>query len=112
MKLEIKTLFKIITTPSCWIRNYDTCKIWDARLNGLLDNEDFEMYSGGHTIYFPKSGIRVWVSNFPYCFGDFYGKGRYINQEFHVLPTRTTVFRLHDMLLEKARKEFIREISE
>lgn len=112
MKLDIKTLFKIITTPSCWIRSYDTCKFWDARLNSLLDNEDFEISDTGYAAYFPKSNIRVWVSNFPYCFGYFYGKGRYCTQASGVLPTRTTVFRLHDMLLEKARKEFILEISE
>lgn len=103
MKLDVKTLFKIITTPTCWIRNYKTSKVWDEKLNTLLDEEDFILDWTGCTIYFPKSEITVWVENYPYASGDLFSSNKpHYSYIYKGLPKRKTVFRLKEKVIQKA----------
>lgn len=58
--------------PTYWLQHTDTCEAWDAILNNALDHGPVE-YNGGHTAV--VSGLKVWVSNWPYAFGSPYRRG-------------------------------------
>jgi hypothetical protein len=77
----MKNLLRILSTPSCWIRNHSTDKTWDLILRQAMAKHKFEPV----TQYTAKLGdLIVWVRNHPYC--SFHPEG------MEVLPRRSTVF--------------------
>lgn len=87
----IKNYLSILTTPSCWLRNYPSSRALSAKLNKLLDNPEFTDFTG-YTV--KLNGEKFWVSNYPYAYGSPY----YAGHELEQLPNRATVFRLHEAL--------------
>ena len=86
--MKIKDIARIITTPNCWIRNSFTDSAWDKELNAILDAHNFFPHSNCRIKLYE---VEIWIENYPYAFG---GKGLYGR-----VPSRTTVFRLHDILV-------------
>lgn len=75
-----------LITPSAWLQNYPTGWVWDRRLNELLDEHGVTDIRD-HTV--KVGNVTVWVSNWPYGYGDPYqpAKG-------HFLPSYSTRLRL------------------
>jgi len=96
--VDLKNIWRVITTPKCWDRLYPYNKDWDDKLNSLLDSGE-KINIGLYTSNI--GNITIWTSNYPYCFGRLYGP-----IEFGILPSRKTVFRLYDRIL----KEIINEV--
>ena len=97
--MKLKTLIRILTTPSCWIRKYKTDLIWDMKLNQLLDKHDFADIGE----YTAKLGnTLIWHSNHPYASFSPY---RPVVGTVSILPTRTTVFRAYDKLVRQLMEE-------
>jgi hypothetical protein len=82
--MKLSEIIQVIMSPSCWIRMKPTSKAWDKELNVLIEKCEpkllnaYEMKLGDYTI---------WISNFPYWYGEFAG----------LLPSRVTVFRLRKL---------------
>lgn len=81
----MKDLFKVITTPSCWIRNYETSKMWDSIILKLLENPKDIHIVGSKVVI---DGVDIWRSNYPYAYGSPY------DSSTGPLPSRATVFKL------------------
>lgn len=82
--------FKILLTPSCWIRNYPTSRVLSDKINkaldaGLLPTVDAGYLGRSYTV--KLDGLELWIENYPYAYGSVYPYGR-------TLPDRATVFRL------------------
>lgn len=93
--MKLKTLIRILTTPSCWQRNYKTDLIWDMKLNQLLDQHEFTEIGE----YTARLGpIVVWIENYPYASFSPYSPAA---GTVSVLPTRETAFRAHDKLVHQ-----------
>jgi len=80
----LATALRVLTTPSCWIRNYKTCKHLSRFINDALD-------SGGAPVQFSEFRVKLasktfWAGNFPYAYGLVGSR----------MPDRATVFRLAD----------------
>ena len=87
MKLE--TIIRIIKTPRCWARNYKTSQTLDSWLKrALLIPAITEI--GQHTC--KVDGKLLWIENYPYAYGNL--------RNIRRLPSRGTVFMLHDELLK------------
>ena len=90
--MKLSMLFRILTTPSCWIRNYTYSHAWDIELNALLDEHQFIPVSSCTAKLGP---LTLWIDHHPYA-------------SFHVyeldktwcLPSRATAFRAMDKLEE------------
>lgn len=78
---------RILFTPSCWIRNHPTSLEWDEWLSKALEDPEISEL-GNHDCLINGKG--VWISNYPYCYGG--------PRRVWVLPKRSTVFRLHDII--------------
>lgn len=91
-KFTVLDACRIITTPSCWLRNAKTCNIWDCRLNQLMDMYELKLVDD-HEVKLGSTSI--WVSNWPYAFGSNYSSNRIVCEP---LPSRTTCFRLKDLI--------------
>lgn len=89
--MKIKTLFRILLTPSCWMRNRKTDKAISAFINNALDNGYAIVIIDRFTVML--NGLELWVRNYPYAFGDECTPNHYSG-----LPDRETVFRLYDEL--------------
>jgi len=113
--MKLKDIFRIIITPKCWSRNEKTNKQWNEELNKILDtippvqfdydwNPIIKQAGKNFTIVL-NNDIAVWVSNFPYC----YGQKRNLDNSNSLegLPSRTACFRLYDYL--KNYKGYINE---
>lgn len=91
--IKLKNIFRIITTPTCWVRNYGYCEAYDRFLNGVLDNatlvwkakSGYEVIIGEHT---------YWIANHPYA-------SFTLGWDTTVMASRTTVFRAMDMYKDK-----------
>lgn len=71
---------------------------WDKRLNELLDtNPEVTDYSG---MTVKLGGIRIWVSNYPYA----YGNPWVDHTDIDILPLHKTRLRLREYLAENAWK--------
>lgn len=90
---RIKTVLRILMTPKCWARNYLTHKKWDKALREQLLNPVFTEISE-HSV--KLNGVEIWVANYPYAYGSQYSS----RTREKYLPSRATVFLLHDMLPE------------
>lgn len=83
------SLFRILTTPRCWLRNHLTNKVLDEWMIEALKEPKFSNY-GSFTI--DLNGKTIWIENYPYGCGEVYGKA-------HLgLPSRSTVFKLFDAI--------------
>lgn len=85
--MNVKMLLRILTTPTCWIRNHDYSAEWDRRLNCALDKGAIISDVGTHTVKI--NGDQIWISNHPYA-----SAVPYLGLQ--VMPSRATVFRLMD----------------
>jgi hypothetical protein len=81
-------LFRILTTPSCWIRNHPTNKALDLWMIEALKNPEFSEVNF-YTIVLNNK--QLWIENYPYCYGYLHG------YESYGLPSRSTVFALFDV---------------
>lgn len=86
---KCKMFFRILTTPSCWIRNYRTNKFWDKKINQCLDNPCFSSLSE-HAVML--NGMKIWIENHPYA------SVRDVCCKKLGMPSRATVFRFYDAL--------------
>lgn len=93
--MKIKTIIRILATPSCWIRNHKVDLVWDMKLNQLLDKYDFTDITE-HTV--TLGSTRVWIKNHPYASFSPYSPAA---GTVSVLPTRETAFRAHDKLVHQ-----------
>jgi hypothetical protein len=82
-------LFRILTTPICWIRVHSTNKALDAWMIQALKNPEFSEITS-YTIVLNNK--KLWIENYPYCYGYLYGHQTY------GLPSRSTVFALFDAI--------------
>ena len=90
--MTLSHVIKIITTPSCWFRNYPTSKLLSNKINYLLDNNTKMRIDYG---VIHLGDLRLWGNNFPYAFGR-----TKITLDVAVMPDRMTVFRLYDAVCE------------
>ncbi len=92
----MKTLFRILTTPLCWIRDRSTNKYVSNFINKSLDDGHVPIMIDNYT--HKLNGKLIWTSNYPYSFGNIY------NDQTRSLPDRKTVFRLYDAIIEEIIK--------
>lgn len=89
MKDFFKSLIFILM-PHYWLMNERYSKLWDDKLNNLMDEYEFKIESQG---YIATLGThRIWICNYPYsCFellkDDSYCSG------FGLRPSRLTILR-------------------
>ena len=88
--MKLSMLLRILTTPSCWIRNYAYSHAWDKELNALMDKYNFEPSTVAVATLGPYT---VWIENHPYA--SFH---QYLPNTIKLLPSRATVFRAMDKL--------------
>lgn len=63
-KWWMKYTIKVLITPSCWIRNYQTSKNWDKKFLKLLEENKW----GSPDQYTACLGdIVIWIANYPYA---------------------------------------------
>lgn len=91
-KWWLKYTIKVLITPSCWIRNYRTSKIWDKQFLKLLEENNWERTSV-YTAYIGSE--EVWISNHPYA--SFFP---YRPAGGGALPSRKTVLYAMDRLVQ------------
>ena len=72
---ELLLDLQYILRPSFWLQNRPTCKIWDKKLNDLMDNAK-EVKVRDHTCHI--DGVGVWISNHPYASGSLYPSGYFL----------------------------------
>lgn len=57
-------ILKVIFSPSYWLMNYNYSKVWDEKLNELLEKNNFtDIGEYDATIW----EYKVWISNHPYA---------------------------------------------
>jgi len=83
-----RMMWRILTTPGCWLRNYPEALELTAYLKACLDAGDEMTPISEHTSSF--GGLRLWTSNYPYAYGQIYGIGG-------GMPSREVVFMLRDI---------------
>lgn len=89
----MKYFFKILFTPSCWLRNYPTSRPLSNKINKLLDEghlpkvvDSGPFFGRAYTAQLGDD-MTLWIENFPYAYGSVYPYGK-------TMPDRATVFRL------------------
>ena len=100
---EKMLLIKVLTTPLCWLQNYEYSRELDIEINRLLDSgETFKDITGYEATL---GDLRLWVENHPYA-------------SFTIMrarPSRATILRAMDKLvvdmMEQNEKENRRSSS-
>ena len=71
----------------------------DKKLNDLLDdpNTKIEHYHYGYNIII-NDNILVWVDNYPYAYGNYYGTKESFGIGSNGLPKRSTCVRLREIV--------------
>ena len=119
--MNLSIIWRIITTPKCWIRNAKTSNGVDTFFKAIVLNKRYvtveEVDCYRMTVNFGNAYYRFWISNFPYsCLtdleqvekynfsnGDFYFKS--VSQSrSRAMPSRATVFEFFD-----AYKKFLKD---
>lgn len=95
---------RIILSPTHWISVYPTNKVWDKKLQTLLENPQFEFVSAGRI---SLNGIQIWIENYPYAYGSKCIETGYTFNKINLLPTRKTRIRLR-----KAVNDFLANYEE
>lgn len=78
--------FRYLFRPSYWLSQYPVCKVWDEKLNYMMDNGFDVKRVDGYTVII--GDYEIWVTNFPFA----YGKDWTVRGDF--LPKRRTRERL------------------
>ncbi len=91
MKKELYYFWRVLITPSCWVRCQKTNKPWDRALRRVLEKPVFTNASQYHA---ELNGYKLWVENFPYAYATD------DTNKIKGMPTRRTVFMIHDALSE------------
>ncbi len=101
----MKYFFKILITPSCWIRNYAYNEYLDKFILEAIKNG--KVTKSDDPYYCVVSGVKLWTANYPYAYGspvsDNVGNSR--------LPSRTTVFKLHEIVGKRAEYSIFRSME-
>lgn len=99
---KIKGGLRVLFTPACWIQNGSYCRVWDRKLNELMQKYKFTDYDG----YIAKLGdFEIWVANHPYASMTDFGLKRGLYPFYQLpRPSRITILRAHD--------KFKRDIAE
>jgi hypothetical protein len=92
-RVKMKNLIRVLLTPSCWFRNYPTCPYVDDLVNSLLDHNQIQAVDRHSAVI---GGRTIWISNFPYASGTIDEGSKCTG-----MPSRRTVFRLHDCISNK-----------
>jgi len=88
---------RVLVTPSCWVQNYSYSRVWDMKLQKLLDNHKFVPVRGGSHIN--KLGEQeVWTANHPYA------SMRPYSPDIPIRPSRITMLKAHDRLIDSLIK--------
>lgn len=86
---------RVVVTPNCWTRNYNTSKELDGLINDMLDSgANIEIIDEYTT---KLGGVILWTSNFPYAYGRIDSTASRVFRNLRSLkglPNRITVFRL------------------
>lgn len=105
--MSLKTFFRILFTPGCWLRNDPVDYVLSRKIDHLLDTEEIILHehrqtkgaSKGHPHYITLGDMTLWSANYPYAFGSDYSKGYVVDCRNKGLPTREVCFRLYDRLV-------------
>lgn len=62
-KWWLKYTIKVLLTPSCWIRDHPTSKVWDMRLLNLMEENKWRV-NDRYTACL--GNIEIWIANYPY----------------------------------------------
>lgn len=90
--MNIKTMIRILCTPSCWTRNCKSSRELSRFFNERLDAGEVPVQNDFY--YASLGGVSFWLGNFPYAYGE--PALTYAGRK--VMPDRATVFRLHDAI--------------
>lgn len=92
MTKRVKDIVWALFHPNHWISNYPSDEMVDEYINKIIDEDlivDFDSYKAR-----TKDGLRVWVGNYPHCYGSLY-------KTTDLLPYRRTRAKLKRYLDEK-----------
>ena len=64
--LDLQYIFR----PRFWMQNHSTCKVWDKRLNKLMDEAKVVEKTSSYSVTI--DGVSIWTGNFPYAYGRMY----------------------------------------
>lgn len=79
--------------PQYWVQSDPTCKLWDAKLNKLLDEHELLIDGCRGKL----GNMEVWLENYPYGYGSFHPPSG------TNLPTVKTRLRLRKIHMETLR---------
>ena len=95
--LDLQYIFR----PSFWMQNGLTCKVWDKRLNKLMDEAKVVTRTSEYSVSI--DGVPIWTGNYPYAYGNMYCGSR-------LLPKCRTRERLQRFIDQKLfEKEYKKE---
>lgn len=96
----------ILFHPSLWNQNYPTNMEWDAKLNALMEENEF-IRTGSHTASI--GGISLWVSNHPYASFNPILEG---GAELKILPAKMTRVKAGKALLSCDLAQLDQQLTE
>ena len=109
--MDWKMFWRIVTTPSCWLRNHITDRRCNELIRYLIDNKDrvtvdFVRYEDPKSFYYLKLSIAgndytFWIENKWYC----YLSRAYGNRGFEGLPSRSLCFEFYDTFEKPFREK-------
>ena len=105
---KLRNLIFRVVRPKYWIQNEPTDYEWDAILRDLMKKRELVVESEYHVFF---GGVRVWVANFPYSFGNPAGE----MDKTKVLPspiTRKQLKQKVDAARKGERRAFLESIRE
>ena len=105
--MKMKTVFRILTTPSCWTRNHKTDKTVDRFVRSIVENKDEVELIGYNecNIYLKFRGkiFGLWIANRWYAYlnrinliADIKYLYRYERQCERRMPSREACFLFYD----------------
>lgn len=100
--MKFKMLWRILSTPSCWLRNHFTDRRCNELIRYLIDNKErvtvgFDSFESASSFYYLKLSIggqdyHFWIRNKWYAYlNEVYG-----DRYFHGLPSRSLCFEFYD----------------
>lgn len=109
--MTLKMLWRILTTPTCWIRNRFTDRRCNELIRYLINNKDrvtvdFAEFDTPNNFYYLKLSLagneyRLWIANKWYCYlSDMQGC-----KAFEGLPSRSLCFEFYDTFEKPFREK-------
>lgn len=96
-KWWLKYTIKVLITPSCWIRDQSTSKVWDMRFLKLLEENKWERPEPYTACL---GNIEIWTSSHPYASFSAWNPVR-----LRVIPSRkTSLYAMDRLERESARR--------